>query len=85
MQRLLLVGLAAAALMAAPSVAEAGAMTALSVPSNDAITLVEGGCGPGGFRAINGACYRRPPPRLYYRRACPPGLHLTRFGCRRNF
>lgn len=82
MRKLLFVGLATAALSAAPIVAEA-AVPAIDVGSG--ITLVSGGCGPGGFRAGNGLCYRRRVPPPYYRRACPPGYHLTRFGCRPNF
>ncbi|MBV8912035.1 MAG: hypothetical protein JOZ05_03215 [Acetobacteraceae bacterium] len=56
------------------------------------ITLVEGGCGPGFFRAPNGYCYRGgyrppppPPPPGYYRRPCPPGYHPTPYGCRPNW
>ena len=55
-------------------------------PLENGIVAVSGGCGPGGFRAENGRCYpRRPPPPRFYGRACPPGMHPTPYGCRRNF
>ncbi len=85
MRAMLFVGLATAALSLAPSVSEAAALSQLNMDVPSGMTLVAGGCGPGGFRAANGLCYRRPPPRAYHRRACPPRYHLTRFGCRPNF
>ncbi len=61
--------------------ATAQAMPALqAAPSDGGIVQVSGGCGPGGHRGPYGRCY---PNRLY--RACPPRMHLDRFGrCRWN-
>lgn len=53
------------------------------LPASSAIVLVDGGCGPGGFRDRFGYC--RPKPRGYYRRFCGPGFHPTPYGCRPNF
>ncbi len=69
-------------------VSEARAATPSALPQVTApasVQLVSGGCGPRGFRDRYGRCRPIgyvPPPR--YRR-CPPGLHPTPYGCRRNF
>ena len=50
---------------------------------NDLLVQVEGGCGPYGHRDGYGYCRpNRPPPP--YRRFCPPGMHMTPYGCRYN-
>ena len=57
----------------------------LVAPPSAAIVKVEGGCGPGGFRDRYGVC--RPKGYVYRRpvyRACPPRMHMTRYGCRWN-
>lgn len=61
------------------------AATALSAaaPATSPIVLVDGGCGPGGFRDRNGYC--RPKTYAYPRRYCGPGFHPTPYGCRPNF
>ena len=49
------------------------------------IVLVEGGCGPYGFRDRFGYCRSRrfvPQPRFY---GCRPGTHPTPYGCRPNY
>ncbi len=86
MRNTILAGLAVAALAIASGPASAMTVTAPGIGLDNGVTLVEGGCGPRGFRAANGYCYpRRPPPPRYYRRACPPGYHPTPYGCRPNF
>ena len=53
-----------------------------AAPTVDAsITLVSGGCGPGGFRDRFGYCR----PRFARARFCPPYTHPTPYGCRRNY
>ena len=50
------------------------------------IVLVDGGCGPGGFRDYYGYCRPKriyappPPPRRFY--GCPYGFRPTPYGCR---
>ena len=74
-----------AALLSASCLAGASASAATSevLPTqrDAAIVLVDGGCGPGGFRDRFGYC--RPKP--IYRRFCPPGFHGTPYGCRPNY
>ncbi len=76
-------GLAALSLMSGPSVAAPAAQPGITAGSG--LTLVEGGCGQGGYRAPNGYCYPRRPPPPYYRRPCPPHYHPTPYGCRPNY
>ncbi len=66
------------------SLAPSQAAVAATLPGGPALTLVEGGCGPGGFRDRFGYCRPRrgPPPRYY---GCRPGMHPTPYGCRPNF
>jgi hypothetical protein len=53
------------------------------LPQSSAITQVEGGCGPGGFRDRYGVCRPRGWHPAPYRR-CPPRMHMTPHGCRWN-
>jgi hypothetical protein len=85
MIKAMLTGFAGIILLASASSANAAPLSMPGPSGDPAIVRVEGGCGPGGFRAENGGCYpRRPPPR-YYERGCPPGTHPTPYGCRRNY
>ncbi len=81
MRRLVLAGLMMAGMAAGAS---AQAMAVLPAgPTDDGITRVEGGCGPGGHRTPYGRCV--PNGGRFYR-ACPPGMHLNPYGrCRPNF
>ncbi len=85
MRNMVLAGLALAAASALSPV-QAAPAPLWSVTAGSGVILVEGGCGPEAYRAANGYCYpRRPPPPPYYRRECPPGYHLTPYGCRPNW
>lgn len=86
MKNTILAGLALAAMSFVSVPASAVTLSPPGINHDSGVTLVEGGCGPGGFRAPNGFCYpRRPPPPPYYRRPCPPGYHPTPYGCRPNY
>ncbi len=87
MIKALLTGFAGVVSLLAVSAAQAAPIAIHEGLAAPAIIQVEGGCGPGGFRAANGLCYPRrpPPPPRYYGRPCPPGFHITPYGCRRNF
>ena len=58
----------------------------VAVTADRNIVLVEGGCGPYGFRDYYGYCRPRrvyappPPPRRFY--GCPYGFRPTPYGCR---
>lgn len=82
----MLTGFAGIALLLSASGANAAPLSPPGMSANPAIVQISGGCGPEGFRAENGRCYsRRPPPPRFYGRGCPPGMHPTPYGCRRNF
>lgn len=87
MIKAMLTGFAGVVLLVSASAAQAAPVSVPGSGADPAIVTVEGGCGPGGFRAENGRCYPRrpPPPRFYGRGGCPPGTHPTPYGCRRNF
>ena len=86
MIKALLTGFAGFVLLVSASSANAAPIAVPGHSGDPAIVEVSGGCGPGGFRAENGRCYpRRPPPPRFYGRGCPPGMHPTPYGCRRNF
>ena len=86
MGKVILAGFAGILMLAASSGAQAAPISTKGAGGDPAIVQVEGGCGPGGFRAENARCYpRRPPPPRYYGRECPPGRHPTPYGCRPNY
>ena len=61
----------------------ASALPAFQGTVSPSITLVEGGCGPGGFRDRFGYCH---PRRVFQRYVgCRPGFHPTPYGCRPNY
>ena len=82
-------GLAILVFSAAVGLAGAQAASAAPFPSgvmapSGGIILVDGGCGPGGFRDYYGYCrpkrFYAPPPPRYFR--CPYGFRPTPYGCR---
>lgn len=85
MRNLLLAGFALVAASAMSGTATAAPASVPGVTAGSGVILVEGGCGPRGFRAANGRCYARRPRREFRRRACPPRYHLTPYGCRLNY
>ena len=74
----------AAALMLGLGVAGAAQAAPLTLPTapSPGIENVMQGCGPYGHRDRYGYCR---PNGYRPRPACPPGWHLTPYGCRRNW
>ncbi len=88
MKNTIFAGLALAVMSVMTMPATAMPISPPGVSLDHGITLVEGGCGPRGYRAANGYCYPRrppPPPPRYYDRRCPPGYHPSPYGCRPNY
>ena len=86
MKSVLVASLVAGLFSAGTSETAAAANFSVQVPANRGLLLVEGGCGDGRFRDRYGYCHQRfyASPGAYYRR-CPPGLHMTLYGCRLNY
>jgi len=84
MVRWAILGCVAALCSAGAAASAASGPGSAAVAVDRQIVLVEGGCGPYGFRDYYGYCRPRrvyaPPPRRFY--GCPYGFRPTPYGCR---